>query len=88
MHTDTRSLPRLPRRRTQDAAAYRRLLISMGGKWGDQDRFNAELKKLKKATQSAVAVFTEMALEDPSAVYKHVVGSLCHHLRKTRSTYR
>jgi hypothetical protein len=59
------------------------------GVWASEEEFKAELRKMKiKATQSGVARLTELALKDPRQDYKHVVGCLSHHLRKTRPQHR
>ena len=51
--------------------------------WPAEEKFLAKLKGLKKATTSCVHTLTELALEDPKSHYKHVVGAICHRMRKT-----
>jgi hypothetical protein len=55
---------------------------------GEQE-FVEALKRMKKSTQGGVARLTDLALKgDPRQDYKHVVGALCHQLRKTRPQHR
>jgi hypothetical protein len=66
-------------------------MSSAGGgspKWAGEAEFKEALKRMKKSTQGGVARLTDLALKDPRQDYKHVVGALCHQLRKTRPQHR
>lgn len=57
--------------------------------WAGEQEFREALKKMKKSTKGGVARLTDLALKgDPRQDYKHVVGLLCHQLRKTRPQHR
>jgi len=58
------------------------------GPWARQAEFESGLARLRKANAAQVEQLAALALAEPRAAYKGVVGALTHGIKKAKPRHR
>ena len=58
------------------------------GPWARQAEFESGLARLRKSNAARVEELTRLALAEPRAAYKGVIGALTHGIKKAKPRHR
>ena len=58
------------------------------GPWARQAEFESGLARLRKPTPARIEELTALALAEPRASYKGVIGALAHAIKKAKARHR